>query len=402
MTLLEEAQGLLDDAVELRRRIHRHPEVGLDLPRTQEAVVEALDGLGYQVRLGTKCSSVVATLDGGHPGPTVLLRGDMDALPMREDTGLPFASEVDGAMHACGHDAHTAMLAGAARLLASHRDELRGRVLLMFQPGEEGYFGARVMIEEGLLDAEAEGDGTGGAKAPSAAFAIHQSAHEPAGRVRSRGGPLAASSNAIRIQIQGRGGHASAPYMALDPIPAACEITLALQTMVTRRISVFAPAVVTVAHIEAGTTNNVIPASALLEGTVRALAETTRTRVLEQIQQVVDGVSAAHGVQGSLTVLEGYPATVNDHAMADFALEVARGVVGEADVSPMPDPVMGAEDFSYVLQRVPGAMVRLGLAPPGVEAPAPNHSNRMTIHEPGMAVGIALYAAWALRYAARP
>jgi hippurate hydrolase len=395
MTLLEEAKGLLDDTVELRRRIHRHPEVGLDLPGTQAAVVEALDGLGYSVRLGTKCSSVVATLDGAHPGPTVLLRGDMDALPMREDTGLPFASEVVGAMHACGHDAHTAMLATAARLLANHRDELHGRALLMFQPGEEGYFGARVMIEEGLLDADADGE------APSAAFAIHQSAHEPARRVRSRGGPLAASSNALRIQIEGRGGHASAPYMALDPIPAACEIALALQTMVTRRISVFAPAVVTIAHIEAGTTNNVIPASALLEGTVRALSEETRTRVLDQIQQVVDGVSAAHGVQGSLTVMEGYPATINDHLMADFALDVAREVVGEADVSPMPDPVMGAEDFSYVLHRVPGAMVRLGLAPPGVEAPAPNHSNRMTIHEPAMAVGVALYAAWALRYGER-
>jgi hippurate hydrolase len=393
MGLRDEANDLLDGAIRLRRRIHRHPELGLDLPRTQAAVAESLEGLGYDIRTGTRCSSVVATLDGAHPGPTVLLRGDMDALPMHEDTGLEFASEVDGAMHACGHDAHTAMLATAARLIAAHRDELHGRVLLMFQPGEEGYFGARVMIEEGLLDA-----GVDPAGAPEAAFAIHQSAHEPAGRVRTKGGSLAASSNAIRIEIRGRGGHASAPYMAVDPIPAACEITLALQTMVTRRVSVFAPAVVTIAHIQAGTTNNVIPESALMEGTVRALAETTRSAVLDQIQRMVEGIAAAHGVQGTLTVLEGYPATVNDDAMAAFALDVAREVLGEEHVALMPDPVMGAEDFSYVLQRVPGAMVRLGAAPPGVEHPAPNHSNRMTLHEPAMAHGIALYAAWALRY----
>jgi hippurate hydrolase len=313
----------------------------------------------------------------------------MDALPMHEETGLAFASEVDGAMHACGHDAHTAMLATAARLIAAHRNELHGRVLLMFQPGEEGHFGAPLMIEEGLLD---------GDPPPTAAFAIHQTAHEPAGHVGTKGGTLAASADALRIEVRGRGGHASAPHLALDPIPVAFEIGLALQAMVTRRVSVFDPAVVTIAHVEAGTTNNVIPERAFMEGTVRALTDETRRTALQNVRRVVEHVAAAHGLEAALTVEEGYPPTVNDPAMAAFALDVARAAVGADRVEEMRDPVMGAEDFSYVLQRVPGAMLRLGTAAPGIENPAPNHSNRMNLHEPAMAEGIALYAALALGY----
>jgi hippurate hydrolase len=387
--LLDEANGLLDHAVELRRRIHRHPELGLQVPRTQEVVLESLDGLGYRIRTGERCTSVVAVLDGSQPGPTVLLRGDMDALPMHEETGLEFASEVEGAMHACGHDSHTAMLATTGRLLASHRDRLHGKVLLMFQPGEEGHFGARVMIEEGLLD---------GDDAPAAAFAIHQTAHEPAGTVSTRGGTLAASADKLRIEVRGRGGHASAPHLALDPVTVAFEIGLALQTMVTRRVSVFDPAVVTIAHVEAGTTNNVIPERAFMEGTVRALTDSTRSEVLANVRRVVENVAGAHGLEGVLEVDEGYPPTVNDAEMAAFALIVASDVVGEVRVPQMRDPVMGAEDFSYVLQRVPGAMLRLGTAPPDVDHPAPNHSNRMMLHEPAMAEGIAVYAGLALRY----
>jgi hippurate hydrolase len=389
MTLLDEAHGLLDHAIALRRRLHRHPELGLHLPRTQTAVLEALDGLGYQVRTGTRCSSVVATLDGPDDGPTVLLRGDMDALPMHEETGLEFASEVDGAMHACGHDAHTAMLATAARLLAAHRGELHGRVLLMFQPGEEGHFGAPLMIEEGLLD---------GPRAPSAAFAIHQTAHAPAGWVGTKAGTLAASADALKIEVHGRGGHASAPYLALDPIAVAFEIGIALQTMVTRRLSVFDPAVVTIAHVEAGTTGNVIPERASMEGTVRALSAGTRDAVLAHCRRVVEHVARAHGLEATLTVEEGYPSTVNDAEMAAFALDAARAAVDPGRVEEIRDPVMGAEDFSYVLQRVPGAMLRLGTAAPGVEHPAPNHSNRMILFEPAMAEGVAVYAALALRY----
>jgi amidohydrolase len=386
--LLDGAKALLPDAIALRRRIHRHPEVGLHLPRTQEAVLESLDGLGYEIRTGERCSSVVATLDGALDGPTVLLRADMDALPMPEDTGLEFASEVEGAMHACGHDAHTAMLAMAARLVAAHRDEVRGRVLLMFQPGEEGHFGAPAMIEEGLLD---------GDRPPSAAFAIHQTTAERSGHVASRPGPLAASADTLRIEVHGRGGHASAPHMALDPVPVAFEVGLALQTMVTRRISVFDPAVVTIAHVDAGTTDNVIPERATMLGTIRALSASTRDEVHASVVRIAEHVAAAHGMAAVVTIEPGYPPTVNDEAMATSALAVARGLFGAERVREMRAPIMGAEDFSYVLQRVPGAMLRLGTAPPGIERPAPNHSNRMVLHEPAMASGIALDAALALR-----
>src|SRR5256885_2135394 len=206
--IFSDARSILDDTIQLRRRIHRHPELGLTLPRTQAAVLDALDGLGLEVTTGQRTTSVVARLRGAAPGPTILLRGDMDALPMPEDTGLPFASEVDNAMHACGHDAHTAMLAGAARLLARRRDALAGAVLFMFQPGEEGFHGARVMIEEGILD---------GPEAPTGAFAMHITHRRPAGVISVRPGPTAAAADSLHIVVHGRGGPASAPRACLHP-----------------------------------------------------------------------------------------------------------------------------------------------------------------------------------------
>jgi amidohydrolase len=389
MTLLDESQALLDDAIAVRRRIHRHPEIGLNLPETQKLVLEALEGLPLDVHTGSRATWVTATLDGAQPGPTVLLRGDMDALPMPEDTGLDFSSEVEGAMHACGHDTHVAMLLQAVRLLVEHRNELHGRVLFMFQPGEEGYHGARVMIEEGLLDSQTP---------PAAAFAIHVASYLPPGRVYTRPGPWLASSDKLVVAVKGHGGHASAPYLAQDPVPVACEIVQALQTMVTRKFNVFDPAVVTIASIHSGSTNNVIPEIATMEGTVRALSDETRGSVLENVRRVVEGVAGAHGLVGELTVDPGYPPTVNDEAMANFAVDVARDVVGPDLVEIMEHPAMGSEDFSYVLQRVPGAMLDLGVAPPNDPNPPANHSNRMMVEEPAMANGIALYAALALGY----
>jgi hippurate hydrolase len=387
-TLLDDAEGLLGSAVALRREIHAHPEVGLDLPRTQDLVLEALSGLGLEVSLGHRASSVVAVLDTGTDGPTTLLRGDMDALPLHEDTGLEFASQVDGAMHACGHDAHVAMLVGAARLLARRASELAGRVLFMFQPGEEGHGGARVMLDEGLLVEHGSVD---------RAFAIHTSPRVRSGVVATRGGTLLASADAFSIVVSGKGGHASMPQDAIDPVPAACEVVLALQAMVTRRVPAFDPAVVTIGHISAGTTSNVIPETALLEGTVRAVSESSRALALEGVQRVAERVAAAHlctvSVRWSSTP---YPVTVNSESAANQALAVARGLLGEQLTHRMETPIMGAEDWSYVLQRVPGAMAFLGTAPPDVEEPAPNHSNRMLLDENAMRNGIALHAAMAL------
>ncbi len=386
--ILSEAQGVLDDAIQLRRRIHRHPEIGLTLPRTQATVLEALDGLGLDTRTGQRTTSVVARLAGGKPGPTILLRADMDALPLREATGLPFASEVDGAMHACGHDAHVAMLVGAARVLARRRADLAGSVLFMFQPGEEGYHGARVMLEEGLLD---------GAAAPTGAFALHVTHREAAGVITTRPGPMLASGDTIQLTVRGKGGHASAPHDCLDPIPVACEIVQALSTLVTRRVNVFDPAVITIAKIEAGTTRNVIPETAHLLGTVRTLSEATRERVLEGVRRVAAGIASAHGAEAAVEVTRGYPVTSNDAAFAGFVLDSAREVLGGQRVTPMSHPVMGSEDFSYVLQRVPGAMANLGTRPESGDV-YPNHSNRMLVNEAALASGIAVHVAVALRF----
>jgi amidohydrolase len=225
-TLREEAKELHDDTVRLRRQLHERPEQGNELPVTREIVLEAIDGLPLDVELHETTSGIAAMLTGGKPGPTVLLRGDMDALPLHEDTGLDFSSRTDGTMHACGHDTHVAMLAGAARLLSARRDEIPGRVLFMFQPGEEGHHGARFMLDEGLLDVAPLADGT--PSPVTGAFALHITSTLPTGWVSSRGGPIMASADRFIINVVGRGGHASEPFRALDPIPIACEIVQAI------------------------------------------------------------------------------------------------------------------------------------------------------------------------------
>jgi amidohydrolase len=382
-----EAEALLPDCVALRRTLHAAPELGLELPETQRTILGALEGLDVEVRTGGSTSAIVATIRGAKPGPTLLLRADMDALPMREATGLPFASTRD-AMHACGHDAHVAMLAGATRLLAKHRDRLAGTVKAFFQPGEEGYGGAKILIDEGLLTTEPKVD---------AAFAIHVDSSSPSGSVLWRPGPVMAAADALAIEVRGRGGHASMPHRTLDPIPAACELVLALQTLVTRRVDVFDPAVLTIARISSGSTGNVIPASASLMGTLRTFSEDTRRAMHAGIRRVAEGIAAAHGLEVDVQIVPGYPVTVNDDGFAAFAHETAAALVGAQRVHEMPAPVMGAEDFSYILQQVPGALVFLGACPPEGE-PHPLHSDRMTLDEGALATGIALHAAVALRW----
>jgi amidohydrolase len=391
-TLTAQARIVAPRTVALRRALHRHPELGLDLPRTRDAVLGALADLPLQVHLGRSVSSVAAVLQGARPGPTVLLRADMDALPMPEDTGLEFASAVEGAMHACGHDTHVAMLASAARVLAARREELAGRVLFMFQPGEEGFHGARYMIEEGLL----ERDGPAGR--PDAAYALHISATVPTGELHVRAGPLMAAADTIRVTVNGRGGHASAPQDALDPVPAAAAMVGALQTAVTRRVDTHQPVVLTIAHITAGTTTNVIPETAVMEGTLRTLSEPTRALMHEEIRRVCRYTALAHGCAAGVEIVPGYPVTVNDERAAHRIQTVAGALLGPDAVVIMPTPIMGAEDFSYVLSEVPGALAFLGGCPAGVDplgAP-PNHSNRVVFDEQAMTAGVAIYAGLAL------
>jgi hippurate hydrolase len=394
MDMLAAARAILPEIVDARRRIHRHPELGLDLPETQRLVVDRLAALGLEPRLGRGLTSVTAVIGADRPGRTVILRADMDALPMAEESGVVFASEVPDAMHACGHDTHVAMLLGAARLLVDaardRADVLPGPVLLMFQPGEEGFAGARIMLDEGLLD--------GLEPATTRALAVHISARYPAGEIHARPGPMQASADNFFITVHGRGGHASTPHLAADPIPVAAEIVLALQTAVTRSVDVFDPAVLTIGHIAAGTTHNVIPERAFLEGTFRCVSGVRRAQMPDLIRRVAEGVAAAHGLGVHLRFQEIYPVTVNDPDVFEQVRTIAVDLLGPDEVHTMAAPIMPAEDWSFVLQRIPGAMVDLGGRPRDreLEGYPQNHSSTVVFDEAAMAVGAALHARFAV------
>ncbi|WP_410632673.1 M20 metallopeptidase family protein [Amycolatopsis sp. cmx-4-83] len=390
MTLRSDAAALLDDLVALRRDLHRIPEIGLHLPRTQERVLAALDGLPLEVSLGKNLSSITAVLRGGKPGGTVLLRGDMDALPVTEASGEEFSSAHDGAMHACGHDLHTAGLVGAARLLAARKDDLPGDVVFMFQPGEEGWDGAGHMIEEGVL--------TASGKHVDAAYGLHVSASSYAkGHFVARPGTLMAASGALAVRVLGSGGHGSSPHDALDPIPAACEMVTALQTMVTRTFDVFDPVVVTVGTFHAGTRRNIIPDDAAFEATLRSFSPEVAARVGERAVQVCRGIAQAHGLDVEVTYEPEYPATVNDAAAYDFVADTIRDVFGEERFTEMADPITGSEDFSRVLERVPGAYLFLGACPGDPESSPDNHSPRARFDDGVLGDGAALLAELAVR-----
>lgn len=393
----QQANGTLEYARSIRRDLHTWPEIGLDLPKTRERVLEALEGLPLDITLHQTTSGIAALLTGDKPGPTVMLRGDMDALPMPEDTGLDFASKVDNVMHACGHDTHVAMLAGAAKMLSERKATLPGRVLFMFQPGEEGYGGAEYMLDEGILEVGPHKDGS---ESPlTAAYALHITSSLPAGFIGTKGGPIMASSDVLRIEVKGKGGHASEPFRTLDPVPVACEIVTALQAFITRRVEIWDPAVITVTKLIAGTATNVIPEVARIEGTIRAMSAATRKKVHDGLKRVAEGIAAAHDMEATVEVELGYPVTVNDEPSADFALDVAEAIVGNKAAVKMPHAVMGAEDFSYVLEKKPGAMVFLGGTPHNKDfrTAAPNHSNRVMFEEDAMITGMSVYTSLALR-----
>ncbi len=369
-----------------RRALHAAPEVGLDLPRTQETVLRGLDGLPLEISVGGTSRSVTAVLRGGKPGPTVLLRADMDALPVAEQTGLGFAS-TNGAMHACGHDLHTAMLLGAAQLLSDRRSALAGDVVLAFQPGEEGHDGMAHMLAEGLLDAS-------GSK-PVAAYALHVIASLlPSGLLASRPGPLMAAADVLEVTVSGPGGHGSQPQLTRDPVQAIAAMVTALQVAVTREFDVFDPAVVTVGELHAGTADNVIPPTASLKATVRSFSPAAQEKLARVLPRVCRGVALAHDVEVDVVYRTEFPVTVNDATEAEWALERARGQIGAEKVLIMPNPSTGSEDFSRVLQAVPGAMLFLGATPPDRDpSTAPyNHAPTADFDESVLETGARLYA----------
>jgi amidohydrolase len=394
--LRDEAAAISSELTGLRRAIHAEPEVGLDLPATQRKVIDALRGLPLEITLGRELSSVTAVLRGGRPGPAVLLRADMDALPLTERSGVPYASTVPGAMHACGHDLHTTMLVGAARLLSARREELAGAVVLMFQPGEEAGGGARIMIEEGVLDAAGS--------RPVAAYALHvTSALLPLGLVASRAGTLMAAADTLDVTVHGRGGHGSQPHHAADPVPAACEIVLALQTMVTRQFDIFDPVVVTVGAFHAGTADNVIPSEARFQATVRSFSPAARAAVQAAAPRLACDIATAHGLTATAQYQDGYPVTVNDAAELARAEQALGDVLGAGRFVPLPQAIPGSEDFSYVLEQVPGAFLMLGATPPDADpATAPFiHSSEAVFDDAALPDGAALYAGLALQRLSR-
>ncbi len=382
-TTAAEAAG--DELIALRRAIHAEPELGLDCPQTRNKLEEALAGLPLKLRLSERTSGFIAVLEGAEPGRTVLLRGDMDALPIHEATGLDFASRAAGKMHACGHDSHSAMLASAARILCGQRDRIRGRILFMFQPGEEGHHGARIMLEEGLL----------GDPPPDAAFALHIWPTLPHGTVACRAGTMLASTDTLKARIVGKGGHAAMPHDAIDPVPVAAEVVLALQAEVARRTPVTDPIVLSISCIHAGTTHNVLPDAVELVGTLRTLSPEGRARGRTAFERICTHVAAAHGCTAEVAIEPGYPPTINDAR----AVELVQDIAGD-DFHELPASNMGGEDFSYVLEKVPGAMAFLGVAPSGEEAKgrAPLHNPGMLIDESVLPKGVALHCAFATSF----
>ncbi|TCJ41171.1 M20 family metallopeptidase [Parafrankia sp. BMG5.11] len=394
--LLDSARAISDRIVSLRRAIHAEPELGLDTPKTLAKVRAALAHLPLEWREGGSTTGAVATLKGGKAGVEghgrVLLRGDMDALPMDEHTGLEFASTTPGRMHSCGHDTHTAMLAGAAELLCARREEIAGEVQFMFQPGEEGFHGARHMLDDGLI-----------APMPQAAFALHIMPNARHGAFAGRAGALMASADQIEIVVEGRGGHASMPHDTLDPVPAACAVVTALQAMVTRRFNAADAVVVTVTMIEAGTAHNVIPDQVTLRGTLRTLTPRNRERAHELVAETARGIAAGYGLSASVTVTPGFPVTMCDERAVALGRGVTGELFGESDWITLPAPIMGAEDFSYVLEQVPGAMFFLGVAREGDDwrSACSIHSPRMYVDETALPRGSALLAGCALRFLER-
>jgi len=389
-SILEQAQSMLPELQSLRRKLHQIPEFGLELPNTLKVILDEVSGLG-EITLGKSITSAVLHIKGDLPGPTVLLRADMDALAVVEDTGLPYAS-TNGFMHACGHDLHMAMGVGAAKILASRKSELKGEVIIFFQPGEEGHHGADVMIEEQALMVS-------GSK-PIRAYGLHVFSSYPLGMMGSRSGPLMASAGDLLVTVTGSGGHGSMPWLSKDPISVLNEIMSSLQTMVTKRFSAFDPVIVNIGWVRAGdtATTNVIPETASFGATVRVFSEENATKLKQYTQELVNSIATGFGLSATVEFTRATKVLMNDAEAISSVEKVNSEIFGAGRYINLPTPIAGGEDFASILREVPGAFVFMGACPPDTDhtSAATNHSNKAVFDDSILGDGAALLAALAV------
>lgn len=374
---------LADDVVALRRDFHMHPELGFEELRTSGIVAKRLQNLGFDVHTGIAGTGVVGVMKGRLPGRTIMLRADMDALPILEENRHAYRSTADGKMHACGHDGHVAMLLGAAELIAEDKDRLPGTVCLLFQPAEEGHGGAKVMVEEGVIERFGI----------ERAYGLHLNTKLPVGTLGFREGPFYASSDSIEIEVLGKGGHGSAPHDTVDPIYTAANFITSVQQIVSRHVDPLEPAVVTIGSIHGGTIHNVIPRTVRMLGTVRAFSDEVRGAMPERIERVLKSCCDAMGASYDFNYLWRYPVTSNDPQQTQYARQLAHGVVPEEQIVTA-DKLMGAEDFSFFAQRVPACFYSLG-ARGSAQTSNPHHSSTFDIDERALPVGVRMMAALA-------
>ena len=381
---------MLPELQSLRRKLHQIPEFGLELPNTLKVILDEISPLG-EITLGKSITSAVLHIKGDLPGPTVLLRADMDALAVIEDTGVPYAS-TNGFMHACGHDLHMAMGVGAAKILASRKSELKGEVIIFFQPGEEGHHGADVMIEEQALMVS-------GSK-PIRAYGLHVFSSYPVGMMGSRSGPLMASAGDLLVTVTGSGGHGSMPWLSKDPISVLNEIMSSLQTMVTKRFSAFDPVIVNIGWVRAGdtATTNVIPETASFGATVRVFSEENATKLKQYTQELVDSIATGFGLSATVEFTRATKVLINDPQAISSVEKVTSELFGTSRYINLPTPIAGGEDFASIVSEIPGAFVFMGACPPGTDhtTAATNHSNKAVFDDSVLGDGAALLASLAV------
>jgi hippurate hydrolase len=390
LTLLEQARAMVPELQALRRQLHQIPEFGLQLPMTLDLILEQVNGLG-EITMGKTITAAVLHIKGDTEGPTVLLRADMDALAVVEDTGLDYAS-VNGFMHACGHDLHMAMGVGAAKILASRKSQIKGEVIILFQPGEEGHHGADVMIDEGALMVS-------GSK-PIRAYGLHVFSSYPLGMMGSRAGALMASAGDLLVTVSGSGGHGSMPWLSKDPISVLNEIMAALPTMVTKRFNAFDPVIINIGWVRAGdtATTNVIPETASFGATVRVFSEGNAEKLKQYTKELVSSIAEGFGLTASVEFTRATKVLLNDAAAIESVEKVTSELFGPSRYIDLPTPIAGGEDFASILSEVPGAFVFMGACPPDIDhtTAATNHSNKAIFDDSVLGDGAALLASLAI------